>query len=709
MEQARTRGQRWVVIDPRRTETAEDAELHLPLLPQSDVRLWNGLLADLVRCGAVDRGYVAAHVAGFDDVEAALAADDQSPGAVARDCGLELADLERFFRLFAEAPRTVTLFSQGVSQSAQGVAKALAIINAHLAAGRIGKPGACPFSITGQPNAMGGREVGGMATTLAAHMGFNEADRERVARFWGSPGVAARPGLKAVDMFDAVADGRVKAIWIMATNPLVSLPDASGVREALSRCPLVIVSDCMAMTDTLALAHVKLPALAWGERDGTVTNSERRISRQRPLFEPPGEARADWRIIADVAAAMGFGDAFGWRSAAGVFREHARLTAFENAGAGSRMLNLAPLIERAYDALAPVQWPVRPGGGTDRLFTDGRFPTQDGRACMVPVRPAGPAAAVNAVFPLALNTGRIRDQWHSMTRTGLAPELSRHEPEPFVDIHPEDAESAGVHEGTLARVITARGVAVVRARLTDRQRRGSLFMPMHWSAAFAPDGRANPLTGKARDPVSGQPEFKHTPARIRPYGETWRGFFLAREPWTCPPGLQLIWRRTTLEGCALHQFAGRGDGEERAALRKILRRSAPKDVVALDDRAGGVMREAFVDGDGRLERALFMAQRGRLPAPDWLAGLFLEPGLSPSQRGFLLHGCAPGFHAEAGPLVCACMGVGAGRITAAVADGAEDADAVGRATRAGTSCGSCRPEIARLIRRSGAREPAHAA
>ncbi|MDB5446861.1 MAG: nitrate reductase catalytic subunit, partial [Phenylobacterium sp.] len=449
MEAARARGQRHVVIDPRRTDTAEVADLHLPLKPQTDVRLWNGLLADLVRRGAVDRAYVAAHVAGFAEVEAELARTDQSISAVAADCGLAPADLERFFRWFAETPKTVSLFSMGANQSAQGVAKGSAIINAHLATGRIGKPGACPFSITGQPNAMGGRETGGMATTLAAHMDFDEESRARVARFWGAERIAQAPGLMAVDMFDAVGDGRIKALWVMATNPAVSLPDGARVREALAACPFVVVSDCMAETDTTAYADVKLPALAWGEKDGTVTNSERRISRQRALFPAPGEAKADWRIVAEVAGAMGFTDAFSWRTSGQVFREHARLTAYENDG---RVLNLAPfagLTADAYADLEPVQWPVTAAGGTSRLFADGRFQTPDGRARMVPAAAAGPAEGVSPAWALALNTGRVRDHWHTMTRTGLAPELCRHTPEPYVEIHPEDAAPLGIVEGRL--------------------------------------------------------------------------------------------------------------------------------------------------------------------------------------------------------------------------------------------------------------------
>jgi assimilatory nitrate reductase catalytic subunit len=344
MEAARARGQRHVVIDPRRTDTAEVADLHLPLAPQMDVRLWNGLLADLMRRGAVDRPFIAQHVNGFAEIEAVLAEADQSAAAVAADCGLALADLQTFFDLFAATPRTVSLFSMGANQSAQGTAKGLAILNAHLATGRIGKPGACPFSITGQPNAMGGRETGGMANTLAGHMDFTPAERDRVARFWGAPSLATKPGLKAVDMFRAIGDGRIKAVWIMATNPAVSMPDATRVREALAGCPFVVVSDCMAQTDTMAFAHVKLPALAWGEKDGTVTNSERCISRQRALFPPPGQARPDWKIIADVAEAMGHADGFTWPSQHSVFREWARLTAFENHGEGARVLDLSGLV-----------------------------------------------------------------------------------------------------------------------------------------------------------------------------------------------------------------------------------------------------------------------------------------------------------------------------------------------------------------------------
>ena len=697
MEAAKARGQKHVVIDPRRTDTAEGADLHLAIAPQTDVRLWNGLLAELIRRGAIDRRFIADHVAGFDAVVAALAACDQSPAAVAADCDVELADLMAFFDLFAAAPRTVSLFSMGANQSAQGVAKGLAIINAHLATGRIGKPGACPFSITGQPNAMGGRETGGMANTLAAHMDFAPQDVDRLARFWGAPDLARGPGLKAVDMFEAVHDGRIKAIWIMATNPAVSLPDAGRVREALARCPFVVVSDCIAETDTMAFAHVKLPALGWGEKDGTVTNSERRISRQRRLFPAAGQAKADWRIIADVGRAMGFADAFGWPSAASVFREWARLTAYENQ---ERLLNLSGLIgltPEGYDALEPVQWPVSAdGAGTPRLFIDGRFQTPDGRANMVAVRPEAPASATRPAYPLSLNTGRIRDQWHTMTRTGLAPDLCRHAPEPFVEVHPADAEPLGVKDGALTRIQTVHGEAVAVARLTDRQRRGGVFMPMHWTDAFAPSGRSNHLIAPNVDPASGQPEFKHTPARLGLYRETWRGFFLARRALPAPVGLDLIWRRIPQDACHLHEFAGRGDEAERDDLRRRLIRGGKGEAVTFEDASAGARREAFVLDD-RLEQVLFMTVAGRLPPRDWLAELFGKDQLTSEDRAALLFGRPPGAPVDKGPMVCACLKVGTRAIVAAMAQGAASVEAVGAATGAGTNCGSCRPEIGRML------------
>ncbi len=365
--------------------------------------------------------------------------------------GLPASDVAEFYGLWGRTRKVVTVYSQGVNQSAHGSDKVNAIINCHLATGRIGQPGMGPFSVTGQPNAMGGREVGGLANQLAAHMDFAPDAVERLRRFWQAPAIATRPGLKAVELFQAVADGRIKAIWIMGTNPVVSLPDADAARAALQRCPLVVVSDAVADTDTVRLAHVKLPALTWGEKEGTVTNSERRISRQRTFLPLPGEAKPDWWAMTQVARRLGFGALFPFESPAAVFREHAALSGFEN-GEGSRrdfdISALADLADADYDTLQPVQWPLPRGAtaGAARLFGAGDFFTADGKARCVAVGERAPVHAVDDSFPLILNSGRIRDQWHTMTRTGKTARLTGHIPEPYVEIHPVDALACGVSE-----------------------------------------------------------------------------------------------------------------------------------------------------------------------------------------------------------------------------------------------------------------------
>jgi assimilatory nitrate reductase catalytic subunit len=391
-----------------------------------------------------------------------------------------------------------------------------------------------------------------------------------------------------------------------------------------------------------------------------------------------------------------------------VFREYARMTAYENAG---RFLHLGPfagLTADEYDALEPVQWPVTAHGGTPRLFTDGRFQFPDGRARMVPATAAGPAEVVDLAYPLALNTGRVRDHWHTMTRTGLAPELCRHAPEPYVEIHPDDARPLGVADGGLTRVQTRQGEAVAVARVTDRQRQGSVFMPMHWTAAYAAQGRANTLVAPRVDARSGQPEFKHTPARVRAYRETWRGFFMARQAWSAPQGVGVIWRRIPQSACQLHEFAGRGDAAEREALRKALTRDTGVDALRFEDAVTGALREAWVAA-GRLERLLFTTCTGGLPPRDWLAELFAAGELAPVDRALLLVGRSPGQPVDAGPVVCACRGVRQAKIEAAIAGGCGTVDAVGEATGAGASCGSCRPEIARLLGQAAKPEVRHAA
>ncbi|HLJ71713.1 MAG TPA: molybdopterin-dependent oxidoreductase, partial [Roseiarcus sp.] len=460
---------RIVLIDPRRTMTADIADLHLAIRADGDVALFAGLLAFLAERGAVAEDYVAAFTTGFP--QALAAARASSLDEITTATGLPLDQVVAFYELFAQTEKTVTVYSQGVNQSSSGTDKVNAIVNCHLASGRIGRPGMGPFSVTGQPNAMGGREVGGLANMLAAHMEIENAEhRDRVQRFWNSPTIAARPGLKAVDMFRAVAKGRIKAIWIMATNPAVSMPEAGAVEDALRSCPFVAVSDASAKTDTLRLAHIALPAAAWGEKEGTVTNSERRISRQRAFLPLPGEARPDWRIICDVAARMGFGEAFAYASPAAIFAEHAALSAFENDGARAFDIGaLAGLDPPQYAALAPTQWPApdrgAPTGG--RIFGGGRYFTPDHKARFVAVSPKA-EARTSLNFPFILNTGRVRDHWHTMTRTGKSARLSQHLAEPYIEIHPADAARFGIAGADIVRVSAAGEAILARALLSDR-------------------------------------------------------------------------------------------------------------------------------------------------------------------------------------------------------------------------------------------------
>jgi assimilatory nitrate reductase catalytic subunit len=528
---------RIVVIDPRRTATCDGADLHLPLRSGGDSVLFNGLLAHLASSNAIDGAFVDGSTTG---AEAALQqVAGQTVAQTAEICGLTEGAVGLFFDWFARTERVVTLYSQGVNQSSSGVDKVNAIINCHLLTGRIGRPGMGPFSLTGQPNAMGGREVGGLANQLAAHMELeNPQHRDIVQRFWQSPVIADKQGLKAVDMFDAIADRRIKAVWIMSTNPLVSLPDADRVRRALDACELVVVSDCMRHTDTTRHAHVLLPALTWGEKDGTVTNSERCISRQRRFLPAPGGARADWQTVCDVAQRMGF-SGFDYPNAAAIFREHARLSSFENEGTRDFDLSaLNTLDDRAYDALTPIQWPVTREypTGTPRMFETAKFFTADRKARFVPVTPRAAVNATSRDYPLVLNTGRVRDQWHTMTRTGKSARLLAHMFEPCAEFHPDDARMAGVENGGLARLISPWGEMVARVVVTAEQRRGCVFVPMHWNGEYAGDGRVNALVNPATDPISGQPESKHTPVKAAAYLPKWHAFILSRREIERPKG-----------------------------------------------------------------------------------------------------------------------------------------------------------------------------
>ncbi|MER9163130.1 molybdopterin-dependent oxidoreductase [Mesorhizobium sp. M0715] len=754
-----------VLVDPRRTMTADIADMHLAIAPDGDVALFTGLLAYLGQHNALDRAYITTHTTGFG--QALFAASALDLAGVAAGTGLSEDELGRFYSLFAATAKTVTVYSQGVNQSSSGTDKVNAIINCHLATGRIGKPGAGPFSVTGQPNAMGGREVGGMANMLAAHMEIENPDhRDRVQRFWNAPAIAGKPGLKAVEMFQALADGRIKALWIMATNPVDSMPDADAVEAAIKACPFVVVSDVLAQTDTVRHAHVRLPAAAWGEKDGTVTNSERRVSRQRAFLPVPGEARPDWRIVAEVGKRMGFGEAFSYATPGEVFAEHAALSGFENDGARDFDIGAyAGVDAEEYEALEPFQWPApspatplwpaghlprkggdrlppRPSpipnnagdmrasklpisllagemsgrteggaqarhqsdehlragqrleGNTTRFFADGNFYTPDRKARFIAIRPTT-EVRTSPDYPLILNTGRIRDHWHTMTRTGKSPRLSQHIAEPFVEIHPADAQRFGIGDADIARVSSPRGDVLVRALVTARQRQGSLFAPMHWTDQFAARGRLDTLTAPLTDPISGQPALKHVAARIEKFAAKAFGFAVTRR--RPEPDTAAYWAVAKCKGGWRVELAFAEDDIDWAGFAGSLFGVSPgAEMLAYHDRDAGQHRIAAFDGD-QLSAALFVAPGPVAVSRGWAAEQLSADHVDRRGRLAIVAGRPGGIDVDRGAIVCSCFGVGANQIAEAVRGGCGSVAAIGTALHAGTNCGSCRAEIRVII------------
>ncbi|AYG62669.1 nitrate reductase [Rhizobium jaguaris] len=689
-------GMKVVVIDPRRTMTSDIADLHLAIRPDGDVALFTGLLARLAQSSAIDQNFIATHTEGFSDVFAEASALSFSD--LLDKTGLPAMQLREFFRLFETTEKVVTCYSQGVNQSSSGTDKVNAILNCHLATGRIGRPGMGPFSLTGQPNAMGGREVGGLANMLAAHMAIENADdRDRVQRFWKSPVIAARPGLKAVDMFRAVADGRIKALWIMATNPVVSMPDADAVEAAIKACPFVVVSDVLGQTDTTRHADVLLPSTGWAEKDGTVTNSERRISRQRGFLPSPGEAKPDWWQMAEVGRRMGFTEAFSFHSPAGIFAEHAALSSFENNG--SRDFDIgacAQITAEDYETLSPFQWPQPAGTAlqTTRFFAEGGFFHADGKARFVPVK-MPVSDRTTAEFPFTLNTGRIRDQWHTMTRTGKSARLSAHIAESFAEIHPRDAIEIGVSDASLIEIESPQGKVIVRALVTERQARSSLFVPMHWNDSFAAKARIDTVVAPVTDPFSGQPASKNVAVAARPFKASHYGFAVSVAK---PQQLEAAyWALAKADGGWRMELAF-DDAVEDWAEWCHATFDIPPDVEPLGyaDQTSGDLRLAFFDGD-RLLAALFLARQPVAVARNWAIAQ-LSALHSNMRKRFALVAGRPGTNTpDPGATVCSCFGVGVNQIVSAVRNGCHSVEAVGKALNAGTNCGSCRAEIRGII------------
>ncbi|EAS43254.1 nitrate reductase [Photobacterium profundum] len=686
-----------IVIDPRKTDTCEIANQHLALNAGSDVALFNGLLSYLKQHHQLNHAYINAHTEGFEQAVDLATKDAADIATVAEKTGLSIEQLNAFYRLYAKTDKVVTLYSQGVNQSIQGTDKVNSILNCHLAMGRIGKPGSGPFSVTGQPNAMGGREVGGLANTLASHMDFgNPTHHQLISDYWQTDSLTTQPGLKAIELFDAIDNGKIKAIWIMATNPVVSLPDAEKIKRALKKCPLVVVSDCIADTDTTRCADVLLPAQGWSEKSGTVTNSERRISRQRRLLPTPGEGKPDWWIISEVAKAMGFTKAFTYQHEAEIFNEYAIMTGLDNAKRDLNLTGLAHLTTEQYAQLPPQQWPVLHIDKEithKRLFADGRFFTPSGKAQFIAVQHQPTALQCNTDYPLSLNSGRIRDQWHTMTRTGLSARLGDHKPEPFVSINPVDAEHYALQHDTIATLTSPFGSAQVRVEISKQVGKGQLFMPIHWNNVTSSAGKVCNLISPKTDDISGQPEFKFTPVSIASFAYKSEAMLLSSTV------LDITefdyWVRQKVTGGYLYRIASCLLPEQlMLRLSQYCQHENGREL-SFNGASSGQYRYANIEKQ-RLRSCYLVANDLQQQDLDWLQNLLDEPIDIAVERS-LISGTAEGKLA-AGKTICACKQVGRNTICQAIREQhLKSVDQISACTKAGTGCGSCVSELQQIL------------
>lgn len=501
-----------IVSDPRRTQTVSMADLHLQLNPGTDIVLHHAIGRVLIENGDIDASFIQLHTEGFEQYRALVMQRTVSEAALT--CGVEEWEIRQAASLIGKARGFITMWTMGLNQSAVGVQKNLSLINLNLITGHIGKPGSGPFSLTGQPNAMGGREVGGLSNLLPAHRDLsNPEHRAFVESFWGGKSISSKPGYTATEMFEALHDGRLKAIWILCTNPLISLPDVRMAEEALKKARFVVVQEISGKPETLSYADVVLPAAAWTEKEGTMTNSERRISYLSKIVDAPGEALPDAEIIMRFARKMGY-HGFDFKTIADIYAEHCLLTKGTN-------VDISGLSHEVLKERRSVQWPYtgsEKGLGTKRLFTDHRFYTPSQKAVIHAAPDANTSERPDGQFPLILTTGRIRDQWHTMSKTGKVNKLKQHIPESFLELHPDDAVKRGIREGDLVEVCSKNGDVRVKARLSGDIKRGVVFMPMHWGKILGNDlNRVNNLTNNKIDPISKEPDFKFSAVQVRLY------------------------------------------------------------------------------------------------------------------------------------------------------------------------------------------------
>jgi assimilatory nitrate reductase catalytic subunit len=754
-----------IVIDPRRTDTASEADLHLAIAPGSDVALFQGMLHIMLWEGWLDTRYIAAHTAGFEALKAQVR--DMTPDLVDHICGISKADIALAAQWFAQSPASLSLYCQGLNQSADGTHKNAALINLHLATGQIGKAGAGPFSLTGQPNAMGGREVGGMANLLPAHRNLaNPAHRAEVADFWGVDAIAEKPGLTAVELFEAAADGAMQVLWIACTNPAHSLPDQATVRRALERTPTVIVQDAFKTIATAQYADILLPAATWGEKDGTVTNSERRISRQRAVLPTFGESRPDWQIVRDIGrelevilrknadsqkttvrpepvkgllpAEMPFDklranagvmpSLFNFQTPESIWLEHRAITA----GTDCDITGLS----YAQLEAAPQQWPFAAGAvqGTPRLFTDSVFPTATGKAQFFTAQYKPVNDPVNVRHPIALTTGRLRDQWHGASRTALNAQSFAHAPTPAIDMHFDDMARRSLATGDLVQITSKRGAVVLPVQASDTLRSGQAHLAMHWGSEWLPAGLGiNALTNPKFDPASKQPELKHVAVRVQPANLTqhlhafaWLPVvhaYAAHEaisallkPFAFASVVRVTYP-TPVRPESVEGLGGMIGISIRVADHEPFSKTVLSELRALLNLNGGIGLAQYADPRNHHLRLLNVAQdsltavlltgdAAACAAASWLQPLW-QQGASVKALGSALlkpSATVPTGAAIASPMVCSCVGVNQAAIESGIAAaplGCEVLPHLQQILKCGTECGSCVPQIKQMISKVG--------
>ncbi len=775
-----------IFADPRKTDTAEIADLYLPLLPGTDVALFNGMLHIMLWEGWIDTAYIAKHTNGFDELKTLVR--EYTPEHVAQICGIKKEDLFAATKLFATSAATLSLYCQGLNQSSSGTAKNASLINLHLATAQIGKPGAGPFSLTGQPNAMGGREVGGLANLISAHRDMaNPAHRAEVAALWGVADVPSTPGKTAVEMFQAAADGEIKALWIACTNPAQSMPDQATVRRALERCEIVVLQEAFANTETARYADLLLPATTWGEKEGTVTNSERRITRVRAAVPAPGEARHDWQITQDFAqrlVTLGVspkltneetgGGEIGVRSEfrtiisteTNNLERNSALTPISptpisateakkpfldyinpeeiweehKASTAGRDLDISGLSYALLDQ-APQQWPFKAGNtqGKQRLYEDGIYPTLDGKATFVAHAYKPVAEPRESRYPFSLTTGRLRDQWHGMSRTGTLGRLFGHVPEPVVQMNAQDMQRRLLKEGDLVHVTSKRGSILLPVQASSEVNVTQAFIAMHWGSEFL-SGRSstgerisgvNAITTSSYCPISKQPELKHAAVKILKAELPWSLLAVAWLPEASSHStraqLQELMARFEFSSCVSfgREDHAPGSSTQRGILFRAAATYAPEDdslarieallglsgsdTLRYEDRKRGQRRAARLvrmsDGNARLQGFVLA---GDVSAEAWIKTL-LQDELDATSYGRLL--LSPGAKApiaiqSKGNQVCACFNVSESEITGFLArsegSDTEQLGALQAKLQCGTNCGSCVPQLKRLVREKNA-------